>query len=98
MKSQTIITDNLARLRWEFPLEARIKAADADTHDAYATVLTEWLKNGIAPQPDIMTMYSLKKLVSPDAVVITKPGLGCYPFSAADTGIKRLCSGYDKET
>jgi hypothetical protein len=86
-KSHNTIVSNIERLRRAFPLQARIESADAATCDAYAIVLTAWLQDGVAPQPDIIPKRSLESLASMDAVIITESGLGCYPFSADDTGI-----------
>ena len=79
---------NLNRLRTEFPLQARMDVADMATRDAYATVLMAWLHDGIAPQPDIIHQDERDKLAALDAVVVTESGLGCYPFSALNTGIE----------
>ncbi|MFA5170313.1 MAG: organomercurial lyase [Sulfuriferula sp.] len=78
---------NLYRLRMAFPLQARIEAADIAIRDAYAVVLSAWLQSGIAPQSDIIPQSITDQLVALDAVVVTDSGLGCYPFSAINTGI-----------
>lgn len=88
MISRNNIFNNVKRLRREFPLQARIEAADAATCEAYATVFTAWLQNGVAPQPDVIPAVELEKLLAIDAVVMTDSGLGCYPFSASKTGIR----------
>jgi hypothetical protein len=86
-----ISTDGVAygieRLRHEFPLQARIEAADPASRTAYAMVLQTWLENGAAPRPYIIPLFSLNKLLELDALVTTESGLGCYPFSAEKTGI-----------
>jgi len=85
--SNTSITQGIERLRREFPLQARIEAADIATRAAYRIVLQAWLENGTAPQPHIIPPHSLNTLVERDALVVTESGLGCYPFSAVETGI-----------
>ena len=85
--SNTNITQGLERLRREFPLQARIEAADIAARTAYRIVLQAWLENGTAPAPHIIPLHCLNKLVELDALVVTESGLGCYPFSAVETGI-----------
>ncbi|MHB1333618.1 MAG: organomercurial lyase [Sulfuriferula sp.] len=81
------IIHSVARLRREFPLQARIEATDTVTRAAYAMVLQAWLQNGAAPRPHVIPRHSLDKLVGLDALVESESGLGCYPFSAVETGI-----------
>lgn len=85
--SNTSITQGLERLRREFPLQARIEAAEIAARAAYRIVLQAWLENGAAPQPHIIPPHNLNTLVELDALVVTESGLGCYPFSAVETGI-----------
>ncbi|WP_124703355.1 hypothetical protein [Sulfuriferula multivorans] len=87
MLSNTSITQELGRLRREFPLQARIEAAQIAARAAYRIVLQAWLDNGAAPQPHIIPLHCLNQLVELDALVVTESGLGCYPFSAVETGI-----------
>jgi len=82
------INHGVAHLRREFPLQARIEATDPATRSAYAMVLQAWLHNGTAPKPHVIPLHSLNKLVELDALVESESGLGCYPFSAIETGIR----------
>ncbi len=85
--SNTSITQGIERLRREFPLQARIEAAEIAARAAYRIVLQAWLENGAAPQPHIIPLHCLNQLVELDALAVTESGLGCYPFSAVETGI-----------
>lgn len=85
--SRDTITENLERLRREFPLQARIAAADAATRDAYGAILNAWLRNGAAPDAGTIEKSGLDRLAALDAIALSTAGIGCYPFSAADTGI-----------
>lgn len=82
------IIHSVERLRREFPLQARIEATDPATRAAYAMVFQAWLHNGTAPKPHVIPLHSLNKLVELDALVESESGLGCYPFSAVETGIR----------
>jgi hypothetical protein len=86
--------ENLHRLRMEFPLQARIEAANMVIRDAYAVVLLAWLRDGIAPQSDIIRLSLIDQLTALDAVVVTEAGLGCYPFSAVKTEIEVELGGH----
>jgi hypothetical protein len=81
------VLEGLARLRAQFPLEQRLHAAPEPVRATYADVLTHWLR--ATPPPvsafDAITLAALVKL---DAVVPEEHGLGCYPFSSVDTGIR----------
>jgi len=84
---KTAVLDALAHLRAAFPLEARILAAGEPMRATYAQVLTHWLRATppLAPAFDAAALAALVKL---DAVVPEEHGLGCYPFSSVDTGIR----------
>lgn len=80
------VVDGLARLRAQFPLEARLTAAAPDTRRHYARVLAHWLQ-GAVPPTHLLDADALTTLQQLDAVVAGAEGLGCYPFSARATGI-----------
>lgn len=80
------VTSALARLRVQFPLEARLAAAGDDERRAYKRVLEQWLQSTL-PMPGLLAAEHLAALIRLDAVVATGEGLGCYPFSARPTGI-----------
>ena len=84
---KTIVLDALARLRAAFPLEARILASVEPVRATYAQILTHWLRATppLAPAFDTEMLTTLAKL---DAVVPEERGIGCYPFSTIDTGIR----------
>jgi hypothetical protein len=77
----------LDRLRAEFPLEARLTGADRATRRAYAGVLDQW-RRGLVPPLDCLAPETRARLAALDAIVPSDHGLGCYPFSARDTGIR----------
>ena len=83
-KSATLA--GLARLRALFPLEERLRAAAPATQAAYAQVLNHWLR-ATPPTRTTIGEAALAILLDLDAVVPEEHGLGCYPFSAHDTGI-----------
>ena len=87
MKYRNNIINDVKRLRREFPLQARVEAIDVATCDAYTSVLSAWIQDGVAPQPDIIPKMKFEKLLALDTIVMTNSGLGCYPFSAEKTGI-----------
>jgi hypothetical protein len=89
---KTVVLDALARLRAAFPLEARILAAAEPVRAAYAQVLTHWLR-ATPPAASAFDAEALAALVKLDAVVPEEQGLGCYPFSTIDTGIRVLLPG-----
>ena len=82
----TQVAEVLDRLRAIFPLEARIAAASAMSHAYYREVLQRWGKGEI-PQTNPAKQRETAELAQLDALVITPDGIGCYPFSAHDTGI-----------
>jgi hypothetical protein len=84
---KTIVLEALARLRAAFPIEARLLAARAPVRATYAQVLALWLR-ATSPQASMFDAKTLATLVSLDAVVPEAQGLGCYPFSSNDTGIR----------
>ncbi|MHB8453515.1 MAG: organomercurial lyase [Acidiferrobacterales bacterium] len=85
IKNQTL--GALLRLRTAFPLEQRIADAPATTKLAYGHVLSRWLE-GRTPPVDFLPAEELKLLSELDAIVPGIHGIGCYPFSACDSGIR----------
>ena len=84
---KTAVLEALARLRAAFPLEARMLAAAEPVCATYAQLLAHWL-GAIAPTASAFDADALAALVKLDAVVPEEHGLGCYPFSTVDTGIR----------
>jgi len=85
LRNETL--DALSRLRAAFPLEQRIEQATAETRRSYGQVLTHWLR-GEAPPVTYLPPAELRLLSELDAVVLDSSGIGCYPFSARDSGIQ----------
>jgi len=81
------VLDGLARLRAAFPLEQRVLEAAPAVRAAYAQVLSHW-RQAAAPPDTVIDDVLLAKLIQLDAVVPQEHGLGCYPFSSIDTGIR----------
>jgi hypothetical protein len=91
--ARTAVVEGLEKLRAAFPLETRVRGASAAAQAAYGEVLRSWLR-ARAPQPAGVAPAALDELLGLDAVVREQDGLGCYPFSARDTGISvRLAAG-----
>ncbi len=84
---KTAVLEALARLRAAFPLEQRIRDATPVVRATYAQVLTHWLR-AMPPSTCALNTGALSALVRLDAVVADEYGLGCYPFSTHNTGIR----------
>ena len=80
------VVDGLERLRAAFPLEARVRGASRAAQAAYGQALQQWLR-AAPPTTRAMAADALAELLKLDAFVEEQFGLGCYPFSARDTGI-----------
>jgi hypothetical protein len=91
MKERVLAT--LKRLRAEFPLEERVGALPARTRGVYAQILQRWVRTGQVPQGADFPPEELEELAALDAIALTEPGIGCYPFSAKPTGIRVSCAG-----
>ncbi|HJX18195.1 MAG TPA: organomercurial lyase [Acidiferrobacterales bacterium] len=89
---KTAVLEALARLRAAFPLEARLLTAAEPVRATYAQVLTHWLR-ATPPLTSAFDADALAALVKLDAVVPEEHGIGCYPFSTADTGIRVTLPG-----
>ena len=85
--AKTRVLDGLAHLRVAFPLEQRMLDAVPATRAAYAQLLRYWLR-ALLPPSTAIDATLLAQLAHLDAVVPEKHGLGCYPFSSVDTGIR----------
>lgn len=83
----------MQQLKEEFPLEHRVTNAPPETQAAYVQVLCHWLEQAAPPGKDIVTATALDALAAMDAVVVDAHGIGCYPFSARDTGIHAHIEG-----
>jgi len=81
------VLEGLARLRAQFPLEQRLHAAPERVRAAYAQLLAHW-RCATPPAVSAFDAEMLVALVKLDAVVREEQGLGCYPFSTSDTGIR----------
>lgn len=85
-EARSAVLEALARLRTLFPLEQRLRSVAPDVHAAYVTLLQHWLR-ATPPPESAIDRRALGELLRLDAVVPEERGLGCYPFSARDTGI-----------
>lgn len=83
----------MQKLREEFPLERRITNAPPETQAAYVRVLRHWLEQAAPPEKEIVSAAMLNALAAMDAVAVDAHGIGCYPFSARDTGIHASIEG-----
>ncbi|MBI4192268.1 MAG: alkylmercury lyase [Betaproteobacteria bacterium] len=83
----------MQQLTEEFPLEHRVTNALPEIQAAYVQVLRHWLEQAAPPGKDIVSAAVLDALAAMDAVVIDAQGIGCYPFSARDTGIHAHIEG-----
>jgi len=91
--ARTAVVDGLEKLRAAFPLEARVRGASPAAQATYGGVLRAWL-GGAAPQAAGFAADALAELLRHDALVEEQGDLGCYPFSARNTGIAvRLAGG-----
>jgi Alkylmercury lyase len=85
--AQARVLEGLARLRTLFPLEERLQHAPPPVRAAYARLLGAWLQ-AQPPSATALDAGALTALTALDAVVPEEHGLGCYPFSSVDTGIR----------
>ena len=85
--SKIAVLATLARLRTALPLEARLLAAPESIRIKYAQILSYWL-NATVPSVSLIDCALLDTLVQLDAVLLEEQGLGCYPFSSADNGMR----------
>jgi hypothetical protein len=90
--AQARVLEGLARLRTLFPLEERLRHAPQPIRAAYSEVLAQWLR-AAPPSTPAFDADALAALVKLDAVVPEEHGLGCYPFSTIDTGIRVTLPG-----
>lgn len=74
-------------LREVFPLQQAVEGANPALRATYARVLSHWAQQGTPPPRDLASNAAIQELVALDALVIDECGIGCYPFSARDTGI-----------
>lgn len=81
------VLEGLQRLRTEFPLETRLQGAPPAARELYGKLLAGWL-SATVPQAAACDREPLDSLQTLDAVVPGPEGIGCYPFSARDTGIR----------
>lgn len=78
----------LQKLAHEFPLQARIEGAQPPVPAAYSGILGHWVREAPPPGAGIAPRVELDALAATDAIVIGEQGIGCYPFSARQTGIR----------
>lgn len=81
-------------LRDVFPLQLAVEGANPVLRTTYAKVLSHWALQGTPPPRDLASNAAIQELVALDALVFDECGIGCYPFSARDTGIHVHFPGY----
>ncbi|WP_367395185.1 organomercurial lyase [Cupriavidus sp. Agwp_2] len=81
-------------LRAAFPLQQAMEGADLALRAAYVRALSHWTLQGMPPPRDFASNQAIQELVALDALVIDECGIGCYPFSARETGIHVHFSGH----
>lgn len=81
-------------LRDAFPLQQAMEGADPALRTAYVTALSHWTLHGMPPPRDFLSKEAVQALGALDALAIDECGIGCYPFSARDTGIHVHFSGH----
>ena len=86
--SESTINDTLRHLRSAFPLQARLQNEKEEIQAVYARILRTWMATGRAPSTHLFPSITVQRLLELDAVVASQTGLGCYPFSARDTGVR----------
>jgi hypothetical protein len=84
----------MQKLRDAFPLQQVIEGADPALRAAYVKALSHWALQGTPPPRDFAANEAVQELVALDALVIDECGIGCYPFSARETGIHVHFSGH----
>lgn len=91
---KTAINRTLRRLRSAFPLQARLHNEREEVQAVYVHILRTWIE-GHAPPKTLFPSDRVQRLVELDAIVASPTGLGCYPFSTRDTGIRVTYKGHD---
>lgn len=84
----------MQKLRDDFPLQQVIEAAAPNLQLAYGRVLSYWTRYGAPPPKAFASDAVIQALCALDALVADECGIGCYPFSAHDTGIYVHFSGH----
>jgi len=81
------VQEATTRLRSEFPLQLRIEGASSELQAAYVQILRAWISRGEATSRTSFPPDIVPQLIALDAIADSSAGLGCYPFSAVDSGI-----------
>ncbi|CAJ0804060.1 hypothetical protein R77560_04011 [Ralstonia thomasii] len=84
----------MQKLRDAFPLQQAVDEANPVLRTTYAKVLSHWALQGTPPPRDLASNAAIQELVALDALIIDECRIGCYPFSARDTGIHVHFSGH----
>lgn len=77
----------MQKLRDEFPLQNVIEGLDSALRAVYVKTLSHWILQGIPPPRNFSSEAEIQALCALGALTIDECGIGCYPFSARDTGI-----------
>lgn len=84
----------MQKLRDEFPLQKVIEEVAPALHAAYVKTLSHWILQGIPPPRNFSSEAEIQALCALGALTIDECGIGCYPFSARDTGIHAHFAGH----
>lgn len=84
----------IEKLRAAFPLQTAVEAADPTLRTAYVNALSHWIRCGSPPPRDFLSEAATQALCALDALTVDEYGIGCYPFSAHDTGVYAHFAGH----
>lgn len=84
----------MQKLREDFPLQKTVEAAAPSLQFAYVRALVYWTRHGMPPPNEFASEAAVRALCERDALVMDARGIGCYPFSARDTGIHVRYAGH----
>jgi hypothetical protein len=90
---KTVVLLAIQELKETFPLQQKIEHSDTSLQQAYTVALTHWIRHGVPPAKDYAPAPLLAALHECDALIVDEHGIGCYPFSAHDTGIQVSYAG-----
>lgn len=77
----------MQKLRDKFPLQKIVEGADPLLRAAYVRTLSHWVHHGTTPPRCFSSEAEIQALCALDALTIDDCSIGCFPFSAGDTGI-----------
>lgn len=84
----------MQKLRDKFPLQNIVEGADPILRAAYVKTLSHWVHHGITPPRYFSSEAAIQTLCALGALTIGECGIGCFPFSARDMGIRVHFAGH----